>query len=221
MRMFLPICVSAALLLLAVAPLMAEIDPEWAVEFNAMVNDTGWRAVTLGTGAYCHDEPVLSYEDWSLGLPGPEYPTCGVIVSAWPELPDGLSMDRRDALTDANDSGNPKVWNLRMWIHGASSGQVNLEGYLPGATWSQCFIDGDQVVVQLRRNGETPWTVPRGEFTWETAPTYDGPFDYSGTPIDLQVIAWVEPVPEPSSLAALALGLAGIVVSKARNGRPG
>ncbi|MCL5105175.1 MAG: PEP-CTERM sorting domain-containing protein [Armatimonadetes bacterium] len=216
----------AALLAISVAaasPSYAVIDTDWSVYLRA--NCTGGRMSDLLVGTmwnasdYWRNSNTLPKgpeNDGDQGTPGSGKAEIGSgVIDDTGYFHSRALSDRRYKIDTSNDRSHPKTWNLYTRINGGASGTITLTG------WVNAKLDAGDVVVELWKTAEygvldkNPiWIVPTGVTGTGGSPNLTSyPIDYTGSDIQLKLVAYVsaDPAsPEPAGMAALLIGLAGL-----------
>lgn len=200
MKRFVLVGVLVALALSASAA-MADPDDTWMVQFRAISIPAG-NAVTTAFGT----KPGASDDYTTVGME--DAVTTAQAVDGHAEIISTIVPGQRTAKDVRAPLSYPShgclVWDLSMYIVGDAQMPITLIGWVvPG----DYMLDGDSPNVVLKQGSQILWTLPHGTSgTWQS-PQFTQVFDYTGTPISLQLVA----APEPSSIVAMLSGILGIV----------
>jgi len=176
------------------------IDDGWVVQMRAELSGKSLANATFGTKLGAGDGYVTP-EDAAYTSGMAPYAYVASVVGGVE-----AKIDYRAPLTEINTDSAPKVWNLV--INASGPGTVTLKAWMLSSAAAD-IADGCDNKVALVQNGvklfEWDASTPSGT---SVAPNFTGDFEFTGTPIELQLVSVV---PEPGSMLAMLSGLVGLV----------
>ena len=206
MKKLIVIGIVAAMVMGLAAAASAALDDTWMMQLRPYAGGVSAGTVTLGTKPGAIDGyTTVGSEDAVLT---PPTGTPGELISL---LVPGqrTSKDVRAPLT----VGQTKIWNLSLYIVGGAAGTIKLDGWMAtSANQLNHSTGGDpDIKLQLKMGETVLWTAPYDSSGAQATPQFTTNIAFSGTPIDLQLVASAVPIPEPGSMAAVLSGLVGLV----------
>lgn len=190
------------LVLMCLAVAAAAVDETWLVQFRPYNGTATAGTLSLGTRPGAGDVWIMG-ED--AVFPTPAANGAAEIVSTL--LPGQRTST--DIRTPLNETTRTQViWNLSMYIVGGQPGTIRLDGWVGGGA-NVLDPTSPYLRVRLYQGSTLLWTLPLGTTGTQAEPLWSHYFVYTGTPIEMQLVADV--VPEPGSAVAMLSGILGCI----------